>query len=89
MTRTEKFVQSTLAVLKLLGVIVLIIITGKFLYDMMGARSDFSVRIRDLKNLIWRRSPTDRPRESVSNPLTDEDIANELKKLRDSRAGRR
>ena len=77
----SRFVDNIMAVLKLLGVIIVIILIGKVLYDFAGAKDVVETHLKKLKKLKWRKADDDPAKETVKDPLTDEEIDKEIDKI--------
>lgn len=80
-TKFQKIYENIIASLKLIIPVLILIITGKFIYDFLNSKEFIQLKFRNLKVQKWYRSKNDKPKKSLKNPLTDSEIDDELAKL--------
>lgn len=78
----RKILSGTLVVLKIIGIIVIVILTGKFLTDFFGSKDKIYTELKNFKQKKWKKAKDDAPKTTVSeNALTDTVINKEIDKL--------
>ncbi len=81
----KKILNITFLVLKILGAIALIVVTGKFLTDFFGSSKKIKTELSNFKHKVWKKDSDDSVKETIENQeLTDEIIEQELDKIDDS-----
>jgi len=80
-TKFQKFADNFIAIIKIIGPIILAILTGKFIYDFFKSKDEIKIKFKQLKQTRWSKSSNDYNRDRVNQPLSSEEINEELKKL--------
>lgn len=81
LTKWQKFLNILWLILKIGGIVLLAVFTGKFLWNFLGTKKELKVHLSDLKNKKWAKHPDDETHPREVRVLTDEEIEKELDKL--------
>ncbi len=81
-TRWERFADNLLATIKILGLLAILVVSGKLFYDFYLSKEKLKLRFRGVKQKRWEKAADDPKKPTLDDPLTDKEIDDELEMLR-------
>lgn len=79
-TKLNRFADTAWAVLRLVGLVIVLIFTFRFLRDFGFFKKAIKVKMKDIK-VKWEKHKNDPKKDVVKDPLTDKEIDTELDKF--------